>query len=78
MDARSARRAGMAQSQTCIVQIAVVSVVRVIFAPKAPSLPESKCDDPKYFCPFGTPKLSTTADGYYAVDANSIPDPRIA
>ena len=39
---------------------------------------ESKCDDPKYFCPFGTPKLSTTADGYYAVDANSISDPRIA
>ena len=39
---------------------------------------ETKCDEPKHFCPLGTPKVATTADGYYAVDANKVSDPQIA
>ena len=69
----------MAQSQTCIVQIAVASAQLVIFCSKGSVTDKSECRRPEVFFAFGTPKLATTADdGPMLPDANSIPDPKIA
>ena len=57
MDARSARRAGMVQSQTCIVQIAVASAQLVIFAIKLGYPQSLDATTPSIFAPLVHPNL---------------------